>query len=69
MVCEQITQSYTVDQEFVIQAADISEALTNLTYLLREDSNDPAKVRLYVELAEDRTRALRELFYTIVAKN
>lgn len=65
MVCEDVSPRYVIDDEVFIEAADISEALTNLTYLLRADANDPAKVRMYVELAEDRTQALRALLHSI----
>jgi enoyl-[acyl-carrier-protein] reductase (NADH) len=65
MVCEDVCPTYTVDKEFLIQAADICEALTNLTYLIRMDSGEPGRVQSYVEMAEERTHALGTLLHAI----
>jgi hypothetical protein len=65
MVCEDVCPTYTVDEQFLIQAADICEALTNLNYLIRMDSGEPRRVQLYVEMAEERTHALGALLHSI----
>jgi hypothetical protein len=65
MVCEDVCRTYVVDEQFLIQAADICEALTNLTYLIRVDSNEPGRVQSYVEMAEERTHALGSLLHEI----
>jgi hypothetical protein len=69
MVCEDVCRTYVVDEQFLIQAADICEALTNLTYLIRMDSSEPGRVQLYVEMAEDRTRALGALLHAAAGAN
>ena len=51
-----------INVEFMSKAVDITEALTNLTYLICLDSGDPRKVRSYAMLAEERLRALGDLF-------
>ena len=65
MVCEDVCPTYTVDKEFLIQAADICEALTNLTYLIRMDSGEPGRVQSYVEMVEERTHALGSLLHAV----
>ena len=69
MVCEDVCPTYTVDKEFLIQAADICEALTNLTYLIRMDSGEPGRVQSYVEMVEERTRALGSLLQAIAGED
>jgi hypothetical protein len=65
MVLEEASRSYEVDDQFLMRAADISEALTNLAYLIRVDAEDPAKVRTYVSVAEERLRALGHLLHCV----
>jgi hypothetical protein len=69
MVCEDVCPTYTVDKEFLIQAADICEALTNLTYLIRMDSGEPGRVQSYVEMVEERTHALGSLLHAIAGED
>ncbi len=65
MVCEDVCRTYKVDEDFMLEAVDICEALTNLAYLIRMDSGEPGKVEMYAEMAEDRTRALGMLLHSI----
>ena len=65
MVCEDVCRTYVVDEQFLIHAADICEALTNLTYLIRVDSVEPGRMETYVEMIEERTRALGALLHSI----
>ncbi len=48
----------------VTRAANIVEALYNLTYLICEDADNPEKVRQYTSLCEERLQALTALFQT-----
>ena len=65
MVCEEACRTYVVDEQFLIQAGDICEALTNLTYLIRMDSGEQRRVQSYVEMVEERTHALGSLLKTL----
>jgi hypothetical protein len=49
---------------FVTSAANIVEALYNLTYLICEDADQPEKVRQYASLCEERLQALTALLHT-----
>jgi hypothetical protein len=53
---------YGTQSEFMGKAVDIAEALSNLTYLISLDSGDRSKVQVYANLAEERLRALGDLF-------
>jgi hypothetical protein len=52
------------DRIFVHRAANIVEALCNLTYLICEDADYPDKVRRYAGISEERLRALTELLHS-----
>jgi hypothetical protein len=39
------------------------ETLANLMYLIRYDSHDPAKIDVYVELADKAIERMREIVY------
>jgi len=47
--------------EFVMDATNISETLTNLAYLIRVDAEDPRMVREYALQAEERLHALASM--------
>lgn len=69
MVCEDVPRSYKVDDAFLMRAADVSEALTNLAYLMRVDANDPERVRMYVSMAEERLRTLGRLLHSVAEES
>lgn len=48
---------------FLREASDIVEALYNLNYLICEDANNPAKIRQYANLSEERLSAMIQLFH------
>jgi hypothetical protein len=49
------------DKEFVISSANSLQALLFLSNLMHANADDPAKVRLYVHLVEQRLQALGKL--------
>jgi hypothetical protein len=49
------------DKHFVIRATDILESLLCINYLICWEADDPDKVRNYANMADERTKALREL--------
>ena len=53
--------SRNVDKDFTIKVADVLQGLICLNNLLHANAADPAKVRVYANLAEERVRALGEL--------
>jgi len=50
-----------VDKDFVIGAANILQALLCLSNLMSAEADDPAKVRVYAYLDEQRLQALGKL--------
>lgn len=52
---------HTNDRDFLDHAVNISETLSYLTYLLCIDAENPERVRLYAEQAQERVRALGSL--------
>jgi hypothetical protein len=51
---------------YVSKGSDILEALTNLTYLICEEADQPERVKHYVSMCEERLEAMRRL---LVANN
>ena len=49
------------EKSFILMASDITDALSNLVYLIREDAENPGKVRQYAAMAEELLRAMAEL--------
>jgi hypothetical protein len=49
------------DRPFDIKAANILEALWNLTYLVCEEAENPERVRYYAHLSEERLQAMTTL--------
>jgi hypothetical protein len=49
------------DSAFNIKAANILEALWNLTYLVGEEAEQPDRVRYYANLSEERIRAMIDI--------
>jgi hypothetical protein len=52
---------YFDDDRFCQEAANIVEALSNLTYLICEEADRPAKVRQYASMSDERLRAMNRL--------
>ena len=50
-----------MDKDFVISAANSLQALLCLSNLMSAGADDPAKVRVYANLVEEKLRALGEL--------
>jgi len=50
-----------LDKDFVISAGNILQALLCLSHLTRTKADDPGKVRVYANLAEEKLQALGEL--------
>jgi hypothetical protein len=50
-----------MDKDFVISAANILQALLCLSNLMSAEADDPAKVRVYAHLVEQRLQALGKL--------
>jgi hypothetical protein len=55
------TASASADKAFVISAANSLQALLFVSNLMHTNADDPAKVRLYVHLLEQRLQALGKL--------
>jgi hypothetical protein len=57
------------DERFLEEAANIVEALCNLTYLICEEAEHPGKVRHFASMSEERlasmTRLLNNSFNTM----
>jgi hypothetical protein len=51
------------DDRFRREAANIVEALSNLTYLICEEANHPRKVRQYANMSDERLRAMTSLLF------
>jgi hypothetical protein len=49
------------DDRFCQEAANIVEALSNLTYLICEEADRPGKVRQYATMSNERLRAMNSL--------
>jgi hypothetical protein len=49
------------DDRFCQEAANIMEALSNLTYLICEEADRPGKVRQYADMSDERLRAMNRL--------
>jgi hypothetical protein len=49
------------DDRFCHEAANIVEALANLTYLICEEADHPGKVRQYANISDERLRAMNRL--------
>jgi hypothetical protein len=50
-----------MDKDFVISAANSLQALLRLSNLMSAQADDPAKVRVYAHLLEQRLQALGKL--------
>jgi hypothetical protein len=50
-----------IDKEFVISTANSLQALLVLSNLIHTNADDPAKVRLFTHLVEQRVQALGKL--------
>ena len=50
-----------MDKDFVISAANSFQALLCLSNLMSAEAHDPAKVRVYAYLVEERLQALGKL--------
>jgi hypothetical protein len=50
-----------MDKEFVISAGNSLQALLVLSNLIHTNADDPAKVRLFTHLAEQKLQALGKL--------
>ena len=50
-----------MDKDFVISAANSLQALVFLSNLMGAEADDPAKVRVYAHLVEQRVQALGKL--------
>jgi hypothetical protein len=48
------------DKSAVYDLSNIAEALFNLTFLIREESDQPDKVRRYVGMCEEKLRIMVE---------
>ena len=60
--------STNVDKEFVISAGNSLQALIVLSSLIHANADDPAKVRLFTRLVEQRVQALGKLICPMLWK-
>jgi hypothetical protein len=60
--------STNLDKTFVIDAANILQALICLSDLMNADAEDPGKVRVYANLAKENLMALGELMRPMLWK-
>jgi hypothetical protein len=49
------------EEQFQQEAANIVEALVNLTYLICEEADHPGKVRQYANMSDERLVAMTQL--------
>jgi hypothetical protein len=56
------------DEQFQQEAANIVEALGNLTYLICEEADHPEKVRQYANMSDERLVAMTQLLRRRIQK-
>jgi hypothetical protein len=54
-----------IDHGIIDQVMNITETLVNLNYLICVEADDPARVRTYANLAEERLQTLARLLQSV----
>ena len=64
-----LSASAGMDKDFVISAANTLQALICLSNLMSAEADDPAKVRVYAHLVEQRLQALGSYYAQFSGSN